>query len=415
MDALEAQQIGLLALTDSAVAPVRAYPAPRAHPLAPPPEYGWLREHEPVARVRLADGRDAWLVTRNDYARLVYTDARFSSDRRQPGFPIRVSAAAAYQNAPPLMVGLDGQAHAEARRAVLSEFTNSRIKALRPHIQEVVDHFIDEMLAGHRPADLVAELAKPVPAMVICQQLGVPFADRAFFLRLIARLTSPSASENERGAATAELMSYLDDLVAAKEQDRTDDLISRQITSQREQGAVDRRALASLAYLLLVSGYETTASMIPLGVLGLLRNPEQLAIVRSDPAIMPQAVDELLRYFTPVEHITCRVAVADVEIGSVVVRAGDGVIVCGPAANRDGAVYANADQLDFRRPERHHLAFGYGPHQCIGQNLARAEIQIVYDTLFRRIRELRLAVEFDQLRFKLDSNFYGLHEMPVTW
>ncbi len=394
---------------------VLSYPASRSHPFHPPSEYGWLREHEPVARVRLADGREAWLITRYDDARMVYADARFSSDRRHPGFPIRLSAQATYNDNPPLLVGMDGAEHAETRRALMSEFTNKRITALRPRIQEIADRFTGEMLAGDRPADLVTALAEPISALVNCEQLGVPFADRAFFQGRTVRLTSPQMTEGERGAVTRELLSYLSDLVAAKEQAPANDLVSRQILRQRGLGPVDRRGLVSQAFLLLVSGYETTASMIPLGVLALLRNPGQLAAIRSDPAKTPRAVDELLRYFTPVEHITCRVATENVRVRGVLIRSGDGVIICGPAANRDGLVFAEPDRLEIDRGARNHLTFGYGPHQCIGQNLARAELQITYDTLFRRIPGLRLAVDFMHLRFKLHSNFYGLREMPVTW
>lgn len=395
---------------------ILSYPPPRRHPLDPPPEYDWLREHEPVVRVRLADGRAAWLITRYDDVRAVYADSvRFSSDRRHPGFPVRLSARATYEDNPPLLVGMDGAEHAEMRRGLMAEFTNKRIAALRPRIQQIVDRFIDGMLAGDRPADLVAALAVPVPVVVICEHLGVPVTDQAYFRDLTIQLIDPQVAESKRGAVSAELMSYLGDLVAAKDKEPADDLLSRQLRKQREPGSVDRRMLVSQAFLLLVSGHETTASMIQLGVLALLKHPEQLAAIQADAARMPRAVDELLRYFSPVEHITCRVATEDVYLRGVLIRAGDGVIMCGPAANRDGSVFTDPDRLDTGRAGAHHLAFGHGPHQCIGQNLARAELQVTYGTLFRRIPGLRLAVDFSALRFKLRSNFYGLHELPVTW
>src|SRR5262245_30820847 len=170
---------------------VRSYPPSRSHPLHPPPEYGWLREHEPVAKVRLTDGREAWLITRYDDARTAYADnVRFSSDRRHPGFPIRLSARVTYKDNPPLLVGMDGTEHAEMRRALMAEFTNKRITALRPRIQEIADRFIDEMLTGDRPADLVAALAIPIPILVICEQLGIPFADHAYFRGLTVKLVN---------------------------------------------------------------------------------------------------------------------------------------------------------------------------------------------------------------------------------
>lgn len=403
-------------MTETTLESTVEYPAARVHPMHPPPEYGRLRALGPASRVRLADGRYAWLVTRYEEARFVYSDPRFSSDRRLPGFPVRFQGQAAHDKTPPSMVGLDGAAHSAARGVVISEFTHRRIEALRPEIQQHVDAFIDEMLAAPRPADLMQTLALPVPALVNCIQLGVPYADRGFFHTMVTRLTSPKLDDAERVQATAELRNYLADLVARKEQELGEDLLSRQIVRQREEkGAVDRGALVSLAYLLLIAGYETTAGMIGLGVLALLEHPDQLAVIREDPALMPKAVEELLRYFTPLEHMTCRVATEDVEIGGVLVPAGDGVIVGGQIADRDPAVYEDPDRLLVERGNRRHLAFGHGPHQCIGQNVARVELEIVYETLFRRVPTLRLAVDFQELEFKENSSFYGLHALPVTW
>lgn len=402
-------------MTESGPPYVMSYPAPRACPFDPPPEYGRLRAEKPVSKVRLADGREAWLVTRYDDARMVFSDPRFSSDRRHPNFPARIQGRATINKAPPIIVGLDGKEHAEARRAVISEFTAKRAQALRPRIQEMTDECVDAMLAGDRPVDLVAALAMPVPSLVICEQLGVPYADHAFFQELTVKLVSPRTTEDEREAATGELRTYLAEIIAARERSPGDDLLSRQILKQRMAGVAGRDGLVSLAWLLLVAGHETTAGMISLGVLALLENPGQLAMIRDDPATTPAAVEELLRYFSNVQHVTARIATQDMEIRGALVRTGDALIVSGLAADRDGAVFEDPDRLDLGRGARHHLAFGYGPHQCLGQHVARAELQIVLDTLFRRIPGLRLAVDFDDLRFRDDTNFYGLYEMPVTW
>jgi cytochrome P450 len=171
----------------------------------------------------------------------------------------------------------------------------------------------------------------------------------------------------------------------------------------------------SLGFLLLIAGHETTANMISLGVMTLLEDPVQLAALRADPDITPRAVEELLRYFTIAEFATSRVAKEDIEIGGVLIRAGEGVIALGNAANRDPAAFENGDKLDFERGARHHITFGFGAHQCLGQNLARMELQIVFDTLFRRVPGLRLAVPVDELPFKDDAAIYGLYELPVTW
>ncbi len=202
--------------------------------------------------------------------------------------------------------------------------------------------------------------------------------------------------------------------MSSKEASPTDDLLGRQITKQRETGEGDHEDLVSLAFLLLVAGHETTANMISLGTVALLENPEQLAAIVADPSRTPAAVEELLRYFSIVDAATSRTARADVEIGGVLIREGEGVVALGWSANRDPDAFADPDVLDIERGARHHVAFGYGAHQCLGQNLARMELQIVFDTLLRRIPGLRLASAVDELPFK-DANVYGLHELPVTW
>jgi cytochrome P450 len=170
-----------------------------------------------------------------------------------------------------------------------------------------------------------------------------------------------------------------------------------------------------MAFLLLLAGHETTANMISLGVVGLLSHPDQLAVITADPSRTPLAVEEMLRYFTIVEMVTARVATEDVRIGEVTIKADDGVVVSGLSVNWDPAVFENPAELDVTGGARHHIAFGYGPHQCLGQNLARMELQIVFDTLFRRIPNLRLAVPVEEVAFKTDANVYGVYELPVTW
>jgi cytochrome P450 len=315
----------------------------------------------------------------------------------------------------PSLISMDAPEHGPARRAVVGEFTVKRIQAMQPRIQQIVDGCIDALLATPRPADLVEALSLPVPSLVICELLGVPYRDHAFFQSRTGRFIRRTTSQEERTAAVDELRSYLDELVTEKEQEPGDDLLGRQIRKQREKGAIDHEALVSLAFLLLVAGHETTANMISLGTLALLENPRSLAAIRQDPGRTPGAVEELLRYFTIVEFATSRVAVEDVELGGVLIRAGEGVVGLGNAANHDPAVFEHPDELDVERGARHHVAFGYGPHQCLGQNLARAELQIVFDTLLRRIPSLALAVPVDELPFKDDANIHGLYQLPVTW
>jgi cytochrome P450 len=393
-------------------------PVERGCPFAPHATYERLREQAPINKVRLTSGGEAWLVSGHEEGRAVLTDARVSSDKRKDGWPLFTLDAATLQqlrSQPPLLLGMDGAEHSAARRLVIGEFTVRRLAALRPRIQDLVDHVIDDMLAAdQRPVDLVQALSLPVPSLVICELLGVPYTDHDFFQSRTTRMVRPTSME-ERQTALAELRAYIDDLVTRKESDPSDDLLGRQVARQRQTGTLDHAALVSLAFLLLTAGHETTANMISLGVFGLLSHPEQLALVKADSGKTPMAVEELLRYFTIADKVTSRVATEDVEIGGVSITAGEGVIVSGLSANWDPAVFKDPAELDVERGARHHLAFGFGPHQCLGQNLARMELQIVFDTLFRRIPTLRLAAPAEDLQFKTDAAVYGLHELPVTW
>ncbi|MHC5557522.1 cytochrome P450 [Kocuria sp. U4B] len=389
-----------------------ALPITRQCPYAPPPEHLRLRDEAPISRVTLPSGMTVWALTRHADIRAMLADPRFSSDRYRPGFPAPTRDPVPVSLS---LLGMDPPEHGPARREVMGEFTLKRITALGPRIQQIVDDRIDAMLTGPRPVDLVQALSLPVPSLVTCELLGVPYSDHDFFQTRSAVLLSRTVAVQEIQRGLHELLSYLDQLVTTKEQHPTDDLLGRQIRRQQEKGAVDHQALVSLAFLLLVAGHETTANMISLGTLALVEHPEDLAAMREDPGRTPDAVEELLRYFTIAELGTSRVALEDVELGGVLIRAGEGVLGLSNTANRDPEVFTDPDELDIDRGGRHHLAFGYGPHQCLGQNLARLELQIVFDTLFRRIPGLRSAVPVDELPFKNDSDIYGLHEFPVTW
>ncbi|MBF8191790.1 cytochrome P450 [Nonomuraea sp. K274] len=394
-------------------------PVERGCPFAPPAAYERLREQAPINKVRLVSGAEGWWVSGHEEGRAILADRRFSSDRRKDGFPFFVADAATLRQLrgqAPLMIGMDGVEHAAARRPMIGEFTLKRLDALRPRIQDIVDRFIDDMLAtDQRPVDLVQALSLPVPSLVICELLGAPYTDHDFFQSRTAVGLRRTSSPEDRRRALTELRAYIDDLVTRKESEPGDDLISRQIARRRQEGALDHAGLVSMAFLLLTAGHETTANMISLGVIGLLNHPEQLALITADPGKTPMAVEELLRYFTITDLVTSRLATEDVRIGGVSIKAGEGVIVSGLSANWDPSVFENPAELDVERGARHHLAFGFGPHQCLGQNLARMELQIVFDTLFRRIPSLRLAAPVEDLPFKTDAVVYGAHELPVTW
>jgi cytochrome P450 len=258
-------------------------------------------------------------------------------------------------------------------------------------------------------------LSLPVPTQAICELLGVPYEDRSLFDKCTATMVNRASTVEEKVGAVRQLRGYLGDLVTRMDSDPGDDLLSRLVVKYREAGIFDHDLLSGMAMFLLIAGHETTANMITLGIAGLLENPDQLAALRADDGLITKAVDELLRYFSVADVSTSRVTTADIELGDVVIPAGEGVIVANSAASWDERVFENPETLDINREARRHMAFGHGIHQCLGQNLARTELEIVYRTLFSRIPDLRLAVPVSELSFKADASIYGIYQLPVTW
>jgi cytochrome P450 len=392
------------------------YPMARASrcPFDPPPA---LRTLAPVSRVRLWDGSTPWLITRHADTRAIFADSRVSADGRRAGYPHLSAGARARRTHAPSFISMDDPDHARLRRMVTGMFTIRRVDALRPSIQRIVDERIDALLAGPRPVDLVGAFALPVPSLVICHLLGVPYADHDFFQRRAQVLVSRDETVERVIAAHDELTEYLDGVIAGKLAEPADDLLSKLAGEHVATGELSRRDAALMAVLLLIAGHETTANMIALGTLALLEHPDQLAALRDtdDPALIAGAVEELLRYLTIVHSGRRRVALQDIEIDGQTIRAGDGIVLAGDAANRDEDVFSDADRLDVHRDARGHLAFGFGVHACLGQPLARVELQIVYGTLYRRLPGLRPAVPLEQVAFKHDSVIYGVYELPVTF
>lgn len=393
------------------------FPIQRECPYAIPPVYTRLRDEEPVSQVVLPDGRKAWLVTRYDDVRAVMSNPNLSSDRRNKDFPVVVAGQnAALAKHAPFMIILDGAEHAAARRPVISEFSVRRVAAMKPRIQEIVDGFIDDMLLLPQPVDLNQAFSLPVPSLVVSEILGMPYEGHEYFMELADVLLRRTTDEQGRIAISVKLRNYMDKLIEEKLDNPGDDLLSRQIELQlRDDGEIDRPQLASLALLVLLAGHETTANMINLGVYTALSNPAMLSEIKSSPKKIASFVDEMLRFYTIPDFGAHRLATADVKVGDVLVKKGEAVIASTFSANRDPAAFENPENININRDTRHHVAFGYGPHQCLGQNLGRLELQIVFETIFRRIPSLELAVEESQLSFKSDALVYGLYELPVRW
>jgi cytochrome P450 monooxygenase len=372
----------------------------------PPPEYAEYRRQGGLVKARLVDGDVVWLVTRQTDVRAVLASPKISSNPDREGFP-NVGATLGVPRSdqvPGWFVGFDPPEHGRIRKVLIPEFSARRIRALRPAIERTVDECINAMLARGDAADLVAEFALPVPSLVISALLGVPPGDRGFFESRTRTLVAIRGStDQQRETATRELLRYIHRLIALKERWPGDDLISRVLAT----GALSGQELTGTLLLLLIAGHETTANNMALGVVTLLMNPEWIGDDR--------VVEELLRLHSVADLVALRVAAEDVEIAGQLIRAGEGIMPLVAAANHDENVFECPHKFDPARPVQQHVAFGHGAHQCLGQNLASAELEIAYRTLFERIPTLRLATPAEQLPFKYDGVIFGLHKLPVSW
>lgn len=395
------------------------YPPPRdaGCPLDPPRQLTRLLAEAPVHRIPTWNGEPAWLVTRHaDHVALLH-DERVSGDFDQPGYPSISATNEAFIKHNRTFTTLDDPVHGEQRRRFTKDFAVRRVRAMRPGIERLISGLLDDMERSGPPADLVGEFALPLPSLVICDLLGVPYQDRDFFQRASAATLDVRSSPEDVLAAAGELTDYLGGLLRDKAANPGEDLLSRIAVEYLNTGLSSYEECAKHARLMLVAGHETTANMISLGICALLQHPEQLAVVRDgDPGQVAAAVEELLRYLTVAHAGRRRVALADIEIGGEVIRAGDGIICATELANRDPAVFADPDSFDIHRerPQRH-LAFGSGTHVCLGQHLARLELQLAYPALLRRFPRLALHRPVPDQAFRADSAIYGMRELVVTW
>jgi cytochrome P450 len=385
---------------------------PRADTLNPPPEYGRLRAERPITKVILDfDGSPVWLVTSYEDVKAILTDVRFSSDFSTPGFPARLTSQ---PPGPGTFIRMDPPGQTRLRHLLHPELSRRRIDALRPTVQQIVDELVDTMTASDPPADLIAQFALPLPSRVITLLLGIPYEDREFFhytTRVMGEQTTPP---QERLRVRNDLKDYLEKLVADKDSNPGDDLLSRMCLRRRE-ARVSLEEVVGIATLLMVAGYETVANQIGVGTVALLENPAQLDDLRAHPEKIHAAVDELVRHQTVTDYGARRAATADVVVGGQLIRKGEGVLAVLSSANRDEAIFPEPDRLDFDRARREHLAFGWGPHQCVGHLLARVQLEVAWLTLLRRLPGLALAVPLEEIPFRFDMFVYGVRSLPVRW
>ena len=389
----------------------------RRNAFDPTPELREIREASGVRTVVNAFGMQVYLVTRHEDVKEVLADHERFRNSRPPGFVLPGAPAvpedAQGESRAGNLLGLDPPQHQRLRRMLTGEFTVRRMKRLEPRIVEIVEQQLDEMERHGPPADLVAHFALPIPSLVICELLGVPYADREDFQRRSARQLDLSAPIPERLELQRQGRDYMRSLVQAAQHDPGEDMLGMLVREHGDELTVDE--LIGIASLLLLAGHETTSNMLGLGTLALLRHPDQLAAVRENPDAVGPAVEELLRWLSILHTAIPRITAGEVEVAGVTIPAGQLVFASLPSGNRDPDFIADPDTLDIGRGTPGHLAFGHGVHHCLGAPLARMEMRIAFPALLRRFPKLALAEDFDDVQFRSFHFIYGLKSLEVTW
>ncbi|KAF4630392.1 hypothetical protein G7Y89_g7738 [Cudoniella acicularis] len=396
------------------------FPFARPSGYEPPLEYAQLRANDPVSQVELWDRSLAWLVVKHNDIQKVLTDNRLSKERTRPGFPELSAGGKEAAKNKPTFVDMDPPQHMQQRSMVESLFTKEHIDSTRPHIQETVNTLLDTMVAegGATPVDIVEKFALPVPSYIIYGILGVPFSDLPYLTQQAAIRSNGSATAAEASQANSSLLNYIDNLVDQRLEAPKDDLISLLVTQQLKKGHLTKADVTQIAFLLLVAGNATMVSMIALGIVTLLQHPDQLKDLKKDPEKWAAPfVEELCRYHTASALATKRVAKVDVVIGGKVVKAGEGIICATQSGNRDEEVFPNPDVFDMRRArgKEEALGYGWGEHRCVAEWLARAELEIVFATLWKKVPDLKLAIPFEDVQYSPPKKDVGISVLPVQF
>ncbi|MFF3868736.1 cytochrome P450 [Micromonospora sp. NPDC001898] len=380
-------------------------------PFDPPAELVDARRHGPISGYTFPGGQPGWLITGYDLVRSVLADSRFSSRKELMLHPTIDYGDIEVPPAPPgEFLLMDEPQHSRYRKPLMGKFTVRRMRLLTERVAQITADHLDAMEEAGPPADLVTAFAKPIPAIMICELLGVPYQDRKSFQEQVDSFMNGETSDEDLIAAYTATQDYLAELVATKRANPTDDVLSDLTDSD-----LTDEELKGIALILLAAGLDTTANMLALGTFALLRNPEQLAALRADPALADRAVEELLRYLS-VAKTFMRTALKDVEVGGQTIKAGSPVILSYHTANRDPERFTDPHVLDLHRQDGGHLAFGHGIHQCLGQQLARVEMRVAFPALVSRFPTLRLAVPPEGVSLRPETaDIYGVKSLPVTW
>jgi cytochrome P450 len=388
----------------------------RPGPFDPPEVLRALREKAALIPMRFADGHLGWFVTGYSAVRSILSDSRFSARPERHHLVVELPMAKAFAGKLTLSVSgmfhlQDPPEHTRYRRALAAEFTVQRMKRLEPKIAEITRTCLDAMAESGPPVDLVEEFAFPVPSLVTCELLGIAHEDRESFRWAVATLSRWDSGVEETRNALDTVLGFFPPLIRRKRREPGDDLLSRLI----ENSELTDEELATIGYILFAGGFETTANMLALGTFALLEHPAEKELLRADPSLINNAVEELLRYLT-IGHVgPQRAALEDVEVEGVVIKKGQAVMMSLPAANRDPEHFDDPERFGITKPAGGHVAFGHGVHGCLGQQLARVVMRISYPALFDRFPDLRLAVPSDEVPTKEDTMAYGVHRLPVEW
>ncbi|KJK35657.1 cytochrome P450 [Streptomyces variegatus] len=375
-------------------------------PFDPPAELIDARRHGPISRYTHPGGKPGWMITGYDLVRSVLADPRFSSRKEL----MNVVDFELPPAPPGEFLLMDEPQHGRYRKPLAGRFTARRMRLLTERIEQITTDCLDAMDKAGPPADLVTAFGKPIPTIVICELLGVPYEDRGSFQEQIDTFMSGATSDEELIAAYTATQEYLAELVTTKRANPTDDVLSELTDSD-----LTDEELKGISLILLAAGFDTTANMLSLGTFALLQNPAQLAALRADPALVDGAVEELLRYLSVAKSFM-RTALEDVEVGGQTIEAGTTVVLSYNTANRDPERFTDPHVLDLHRQDGGHLAFGHGIHLCLGHQLARIEMRVAFSALLKRFPTLRLAVPAEDVPLRPETaDIYGVKSLPVTW
>jgi pentalenolactone synthase len=372
-----------------------------------------LQAEAPITKVRTATGDEAWLVTRYDEVKALFADPRLGRSHPKPEEAARISESALLGGAKDGYETEDVD-HNAMRSRLVPRFSPRRMRLLKPQVEQMVDDLLDKLAGETPPADLHESLAFPLPVLVICELLGVPFEDRGHF-RALSTGMADLHDHQKSMAAMGALRGYVRELVARKRVEPGNDVLTE--LTQIEDGSISDDVIAELGAAVLFAGHETTVGRIDLGTILLLANPDQLELLRSDPSVVPSAVEEILRLSVGADNGGMpRYARSEIEVGGVRIGTGDAVLLSIGSANQDETVFPEPERLDTGREHlTSHMSFGHGARYCIGAVLARIELTAVFERLFTRIPTLRLAVPVSELKWRSHLLTGGFAEVPVTW